>query len=98
MRWRASICALIALAACGGDVASDRTAAVSAENAAARDAAQAGRFDNPEALACLRANASDEEWSAIQREDAEGEASLQAVIDRESTARCFNDNNVVIYL
>ncbi|MBT8409480.1 MAG: hypothetical protein KJN93_07635 [Alphaproteobacteria bacterium] len=91
------IAAFVALAACGTDTPSSQTAGEAADRAAARDAAQAGRIDNPEALACVRANASDEEWAVISRQDAAAETALQTVLNRESTVRCFIENNVVVY-
>lgn len=89
---------MLALAACGGDTPSADSAAVSAANAASRDAAQESRIDNPDALACIRANSSDGEWAIIAGQDANAEAMLQSVLRREGTVRCFNDNNVTVYL
>lgn len=89
--------ALLFVSACG-DTPSARSAAISAENAAAREAAQAGRIDNPEALACVRANASEDEWAIIAAQDSAAEAMLQTVLDREGTVRCFQQNNVVVYI
>lgn len=92
------IVALVALAACGTDTPSSQSAAEAADSAAARDAAQAGRIDNPEALACVRANATDGEWAIIAGQDANAETMLQTVLNREGTVRCFNENNVVVYI
>ena len=92
------ILALFYLASCASNTVSSETAALSAENAAAREAAQAGRIENPEALACLRASASDAEWAIIAGQDSNAEAELQTVMNREDTIRCFNENQVVVYL
>ena len=89
---------VLAVAACGSDVASDRTAQIARENAAQRDAALDSRIDNPAALSCIRANASDEEWAIIRSESAAAPAVLQQVLNRERTRQCFVVNNVVIYL
>ncbi len=97
MHGLAVILALFLLAACAGDVVSSETAALSAGNAAARETAQEGRIENPEALACLRANASDAEWAIIAGQDGAAEAELQTVMNREGTIRCFNENQVVVY-
>ena len=88
---------IVALAACG-DSPSNRTAEQSQQNQAARDAAQAGRIDNPAALACVRANASEEEWAVIETETGDAPNVLQSVLRREGTQRCFAVNNVVIYI
>jgi len=98
MNHMAGIFAICFLTACSGDAVSSETAALSAGNAAEREKAQAGRIDNPEALACLRANASDAEWAIIAAQDSHAEAELQTVLNREGTIRCFNDNQVVVYL
>jgi hypothetical protein len=90
--------ALLVVAACGSDIASDRTARIGQQNSAARDAALESRIDNPAALACIRANASEEEWAIIQSENSSAPAVLQQVLNREGTARCFSINNVVIYI
>lgn len=88
---------LLGVAACG-DTPSDRSAQISRENAAARDAAQAGRIDNPAALACVRANASDQEWAVIAAEGPDAPGVLATVLNRDSTARCFSVNNAVVYI
>ena len=90
--------AILVIAACGSDVASDRTAQIARQNAAQRDAALESRIDNPAALACIRANASDEEWAIIRSENAAAPAVLQLVLNRERTRQCFSLNNVVIYI
>lgn len=90
--------AILVIAACGSDVASDRTAQIARQNAAQRDAALESRIDNPAALACIRANASDEEWAIIRSENAAAPAVLQLVLNRERTRQCFSVNNVVIYI
>lgn len=89
---------LFLLAACGSDIAGDNTAAVQRANEDARMAAQRGRVPNPEALACIRANASNDEWSVIATETGDAPAVLQTVLNREGTIRCFNANNVVVYI
>ena len=96
MRTLASVLALAALTACGAP--NDRTAAIQQENAAARDAAQESRIINPGALACVRANASEEEWAIIETETLAAEVLLQDVLRREGTQRCFAINNVVVYI
>ena len=91
--------ALIVLVGCGGgDVPSDSTALAARENLASRDAAQEGRVLNPEALACLKNNATEEEWRVLGAETEASAAVLQQLLGREGTARCFAENNVVIYL
>ncbi len=85
------------LAACSSGVDDESAAAARAE-AASRDAAQESRIDNPEALACVRANSSDGEWAIIAGEDENAVAMLQTVLNREGTIRCFNENNVVVYI
>ena len=89
---------LLVLTACGGDSPSSASATQAAQDAAQRDAVQAGRIDNPEALACIRANASDGEWAIIAGQDSNAEATLQTVLNREGTARCFSQNNLVVYI
>ena len=89
---------LFVLAACGSDIASDRSAAISSDNAALRDDAQVARIANPEALACIKANASDEEWAIIRAEGPDAPAMLETVLGRESTFNCFRDNDVTVYL
>ena len=96
MRTFASVLALVALTACGAP--NDRTAAIQQENAAARDAAQESRVINPGALACVRANSSEEEWAIIETETLAAEMLLQDVLRREGTQRCFAINNVVVYI
>ena len=86
------------LAACGGDVPSDRTAAISRANEDARMRAQEGRIMNPEALACIKANATEDEWAVISTEKGFAEPILGEVLAREGTQRCFSINNVVIYI
>ena len=98
MRALALILVTAVLAGCGSDTVSDRTASIGQQNVLARDAAQAGRIDNPAALACIRANASEAEWAVIETETDEAPAVLQSVLNREGTQRCFSINNVVIYL
>lgn len=98
MRPMVGISVMLVLSACGSDTVSSNTAKVSAANASAREAAQAGRINNPEALACVQANASDGEWAIISAQDSNAEVTLQRVLNREGTIRCFNENNVVIYL
>lgn len=90
--------ALTLVAACGSDTVGDRSAAAGQQNAAQRDAALESRIDNPAALACIRENASEAEWAAIASETGDAQSVLQAVLAREGTVRCFNVNNVVIYL
>ena len=90
--------AILVIAACGSDVAGDRTAQIARENAAQRDSALESRIDNPTALACIRANASDEEWAILRSEHAAAPAVLQLVLNRERTRQCFSLNNVVIYI
>ena len=87
---------LFLLAACGAPT--DRTAAIQQENLAAREAAQESRIINPAALACVRANATEAEWAIIETETGEAANTLQSVLRRESTQRCFAVNNVVIYI
>ena len=89
--------ALFALAACGG-TPTNRTAEISQQSQAAREAAQAGRIDNPAALACVRANATEVEWAVIETETGEAPNVLQLVLRREGTQRCFVINNVVVYI
>ena len=98
MRPMVGISVMLVLSACGSDTVSSNTAKASAANASAREAAQAGRINNPEALACVQANASDGEWAIISAQDSNAEVTLQRVLNREGTIRCFNQNNVVIYL
>ena len=98
MRALALISVTATLAGCGSDTVSDRTASIAQQNVLARDAAQAGRIDNPAALACIRANASEAEWAVIETETDEAATVLQSVLNREGTQRCFRINNVVIYL
>ena len=98
MRMAVALACFGALCACGGQVASDKTAAVARENAAARDAAQEARIPNPEALACIRASSTEEEWAIIATETGEAPRVLAEVLDRESTDRCFRENRVVIYI
>ena len=50
------------------------------------------------ALACVRANASDEEWAIIETETLAAEMLLQDVLRREGTQRCFAVNNVVVFI
>lgn len=97
MRWLACI-SMVLLTACGGDGPTSESAMSAAEAAAARDAAQAGRIDNPEAMACIRANASEGEWAIIAGQDANAEAMLQTVLQRDGTVQCFGQNNVVVYI
>lgn len=92
------LCSALALAACGSDTAGDRTAQTARQNLAARDAALEGRIDNPAALACIRANATEEEWAIIRSQTGPAPGVLQTILNREGTARCFSINNVVIYL
>ena len=89
---------VLALAACGSDTVSDRTAQTAQQNAAQRDAALEGRIDNPAALACIRANASQAEWAVIQTETGDAPTVLRDVLNREGTTNCFRANNVVIYI
>lgn len=98
MRTGALCLALVALAACGSDTVSSRTADIAAANVQARDAAQAGRIDNPAAIACVRQNASDDEWAKMSREDEVAVATLQTILDRPGTMQCFRANNVVVSL
>lgn len=98
MRLACLLACLAATAACGSDVAGDDTAAVARQNAAVRDAAQAGRVLNPEAMACIRASATPEEWAVIDAEGAGAPETLAMVLNRESTARCFSINQVVVYI
>jgi hypothetical protein len=88
----------LALAACGTDIPNDSTAAVARQNSEARDAAQEGRILNPEALACVKANATDAEWAVIASETGDAPNVLADVLNREGTLRCFSVNNVVIYI
>ncbi len=93
------VIALLAVTACGGgDTPNDESAAFSAANAASRDAAQESRIDNPDAFACLQANASEEEWAIILLENESSQTTLQTVLNREGTIRCFNENNVTVFL
>lgn len=85
-------------AACGSDTVSDRTAMTAQQNAAQRDAALESRIDNPAALACIRENASADEWAIIETETGDAPAVLQTVLNREGTRTCFVANNVVIML
>lgn len=98
MRRVSLLTALLFVAACGSDTAGDRTATTARQNAAQRDAALEARIDNPAALACIRENASAEEWAIIETETGDAPAVLQTVLNREGTARCFSASNVVIYL
>lgn len=96
MRVAVVLSCLVALGACGGDVASDKTAAVARENAAQRDAAQEARIPNPGALACIKASSTEEEWVIIASETGDAPLILAEVLEREATDRCFRENNVVI--
>lgn len=98
MRRSVAMIGLMLLTACGGDTVSSETAAAASVSAQSRDAAQESRIDNPDALACIRASSTEGEWAIIARQDAEAEAMLHNVLNRESTIRCFNENNVVVYI
>jgi len=90
---------LMALAACGGgDVPSDTSFANAEEASAQRDAAQEGRIRNEAALACVKANSSEEEWAIIIAEGEGAGEMLQAVLNRAGTRECFTSNNVVVLL
>lgn len=90
--------ACLTVAACGSDTASDRTAQTARQNAAQRDAALESRIDNPAALACIRENATEQEWAVIRTETGDAPFVLRDVLNREGTVRCFHENNVVIYI
>ncbi len=92
------VLSLVLTACSAGDAPSSQSAADASANVAARDAAQEGRVLNPDGVACIRANATLEEWAIIVGQDANGEAMLQTVLDREETARCFRQNRVTVYL
>jgi hypothetical protein len=98
MRHFLLLTALVFLSACGSDTVGDRSAAAGQQNSAQRDAALESRIDNPAALACIRENASEEEWATIASETGDAPAVLQTVLKREGTVRCFNVNKVVVYL
>lgn len=97
MRWTAAI-GLVMLSACGGNLPDSESAKAAAATAASRDAAQESRIDNPAALACVQANATNGEWAIIAGQDVNAAAMLQTVLNREGTMRCFNDNNVVVFI
>lgn len=98
MRSLALLLAVGLLQACGSDAPSSAKAEQASANQAARDSAQRSRIDNPEALACLRANMTDEEWAVLGREDEPAERLLAEVMTRPGTVTCFDENRVVIYL
>jgi hypothetical protein len=98
MRRALFLTAFSLVAACGSDTVGNRTAATAQQNAAQRDAALESRIDNPAALACIRENASEEEWAVIETETGDAPAVLQTVLNRDGTVRCFRANNVVIYI
>lgn len=89
---------VLLLAACGTDVPTSRTAALSQDNEAARMAAQEARIDNPATLACIAAVTSPEERAILAEQDAAAEALLQDVVKREDMIRCMVENNVVVYI
>lgn len=95
---RLSLIVFALLAACGSDVPSSRTAAMSQANEQARFTAQDGRIANPGAIACLNEVTTPEERSILAKESAEAEALLQDVLNREDMSACMVRNNVVVYL
>jgi hypothetical protein len=89
---------LMALAACGSDVPTARTAEISRQNEQARLAAQEGRIDNPEVLACIAAATTPEERAILAEEGEAGALLLRDVVNRDEMRRCMAENNVVVYL
>ena len=86
------------LAACGSDVPSSKTAALSQANQASRLSAQEARINNPGAIACLRQVTTGDELAILAEEDDRAVALLREVLNREEMTQCLNDNEVVVYL
>ena len=94
----AAFLAFCTLAACGSDVPSANTAAISQANETSRLSAQEARINNPGAIVCLRQVTTDEEQAILAEEDDRAVALLRDVLNREEMTRCLNDNDVVIYI
>ena len=86
------------LAACGSDIPSSNTAAISRANEASRLAAQEARIANPGVMACIRQVTTDDEVTILAAEDDAAVALLNEVLNREEMQQCLIENEVVIYI
>jgi len=97
MRWAFALC-LLALAACGSDVATARTAEASRTGNEYRELAQQARIENEGAIECIRISTTPEEQAVLIREDDAAVALLRQVLGRKSMQQCMELNNVEVFI
>lgn len=97
MRWAIGLC-LLALGACGSDVATARTAEASRTGNHYRELAQQARIDNQGAIECIRVSTTPEEQAILIREDDAAVELLRQVLGRKTMQQCMALNEVEVFI